>query len=154
MKAPRTIPSTVDEYIAGFPLDVQRKLKQVRAAIRKAAPDAEEVISYRMPAFRLEGQLVFFAGFPTHIGIYPKTAGMAKLEKRLAPYKGAEKSIRLPLARPVPVDLIGEVVKIRVKENLASAAAKKKARATKRPARVDKAGPEPVSRRRASRGRA
>jgi uncharacterized protein YdhG (YjbR/CyaY superfamily) len=154
MKAPRTIPNSVDDYIAGFPPDVQRKLKQVRSAIRKAAPNAEEVISYRMPAFRLEGQLVFFAGFPGHIGIYPKTEGMAKLEKQLAPYRGAKKSIRLPLEKPVPVDLIGEVVKIRVKENLASAAVKKKARAAKVPSRVKKAAAKPLSTRRASRGRA
>jgi len=154
MKASRTIPKTVDEYIAGFPRDVQKKLKQVRTAIRKAAPNAEEVISYQMPAFRLEGQLIFFAGFATHIGIYPKTAGMARLEKQLAPYKGAKKSIRLPLDEPVPVDLIGEVVRIRVKENLTSAAAKKKSRAAKRPSRAKKAASKPVSTRRASRGRA
>jgi uncharacterized protein YdhG (YjbR/CyaY superfamily) len=79
---------------------------------------------------------------------------MAKLEKQLAPYKGAKKSIRLPLEKPVPVDLIGEVVKIRVKENLASAAAKKKARAAKLPSRVKKAAAKPSSTRRASRGRA
>ena len=122
MAAPRTI----DEYIAGFPPKVRAILRNVRATVQKAAPVAEETISYRIPAFRLGGALVYFAAFQKHIGFFPPVRGDAKLKKALAPYAGAKGNLRFPYDRPIPYGLIRKIVKLRAKQNLAKAAAKRK----------------------------
>lgn len=108
--------ATIDEYIAGFPDDVQKILEKVRATIRKAVPDAEEAIKYEIPAYVLNGNLVFFAGYKSHIGIYPVPAGTQKFQKAIARYKAGKGTLRFPLDEPIPYDLIAEVVKYRVKE--------------------------------------
>lgn len=126
MKKPATkaaaTPETVEAYIAQFPADVRARLARVRAAIRKAAPEAEESITYRIPTFKLEGPLLYFAAFSTHIGIYPVTAALkAQLGKELAPYTSpkAKGTMRFPLDAPLPIRLIGRIARIRVLENRA-----------------------------------
>ena|SRR5215467_10314582 len=126
MKNKATNPKTVDGYIAGFPQDVQEILKKVRSAVRKAAPAAEETISYRIPSYTLNGKLVYFAAFKRHIGFYPRVTGIAKFKRELSAYEGAKGSVRFPLDRPIPLGLVSKIVKFRVKENLARAKAKKK----------------------------
>ncbi len=126
MQTEQKEPTTIDEYIAGFPPDVQEKLQKVRATIRKAAPDAEETIKYRMPTFILDGNLVYFAGFKNHIGFYPIPTGVDRFKKELSAYKTAKGSVQFPLGQPIPYGLITRIVKFRVKENRARAAAKNK----------------------------
>ncbi len=126
MKPDQTQPTTIDEYIAGFPPDVQAILEKVRATIRKAAPGAEETIKYRMPTFMLHGNLVYFAAFKDHIGFYPVPTGVEKFKKELAAYKMGRGSIQFPLDQPIPYGLISKIVKFRAKENLAKAKAKGK----------------------------
>ena len=126
MKPESKAPTTIDEYIAGFPPDVQKILRQVRTTIRQAAPGAEETISYRMPTFTLLGYLVYFAGFKNHIGFYPIQTGIEKFKKELARYEQGKGSVQFPLDQPMPYDLIRKIVKFRVKENLARAKAKGK----------------------------
>ena len=121
MKIDQTAPKTIDEYIAGYTPDVQKTLQRVRMTIRKAAPDAKETISYQMPAFILNGNLVYFAGFKNHIGFYPIPTGVEKFKKELAVYKQGKGSVQFPLDNPVPYGLISKIVKFRVKENLAKA---------------------------------
>lgn len=118
----------IDEYIAQFPAEVQRKLKQVRQAIRRAAPEAEEVISYRMPAFRQQGIVVYFAGWKEHVGLYPPVQGDAELEAAVAEYAGPKGNLQFPLAAPMPLDLIERIVRHRVQQNLDRAQSKKKPR--------------------------
>jgi uncharacterized protein YdhG (YjbR/CyaY superfamily) len=129
MSPSKTAPETIDEYIATFPKAVQEVLGEVRKTIRKTAPRAEETIKYGMPAFTLNGNLVFFAAFKNHIGLYsaPRT-GSEKFKKELSAYQGVKGSVKFPLDKPIPFDLIGKIVKIRVKENLerTKATAKKK----------------------------
>ncbi|MFT3822942.1 MAG: DUF1801 domain-containing protein [Chitinophagaceae bacterium] len=108
----------IDEYITVFPEDVQVKLQQMRTTINKAAPKAVEVISYNMPAFRLHGVLVYFAGYKKHIGFYPTGSAIAAFKKELSVYKGAKGSVQFPLDKPLPLALISKMVKLRVKENL------------------------------------
>ena len=96
--------------------------------IRKAAPDAQEAISYRIPAFTLNGALVYFAAFKKHIGFYPPVKGDARLEKAIAAYAGPKGNLQFPLDRPIPYDLIEKIVKLRMRQNLAQAAAKRKLR--------------------------
>jgi uncharacterized protein YdhG (YjbR/CyaY superfamily) len=117
--------TNIDEYIADFPKDIQVILEQVRATIHKAAPDAKETISYQMPAFALEGILVYFAAFKNHIGFFPTASGVAHFEKELMKYKTSKGTIQFPLDRPIPFDLIRKIVLFRVKENLAKAKRKK-----------------------------
>ncbi len=126
MKPDQTQPTTIDEYIAGFPPDVQAILEKVRATIRKAAPGAGETIKYRMPTFTQHGNLVHFAAFKNHIGFYPVPTGIEKFKKELAPYKMGRGSIQFPLDQPIPYGLISKIVKFRAKENLAKAKAKGK----------------------------
>ena len=110
-------PGDVDHYIAAFPIDVQRQLRRVRTAIKKAAPNAHEVISYGMPAFVLNGiGLLSFAAWKNHIAIYPAPTGSASFNKRLEPYRAEKSTVRFPLDEPIPVDLIAEIVKLRVRE--------------------------------------
>jgi len=126
MQTKQTAPKNIDEYIAGFPHDVQEILEKIRMAIRKAAPDAGETIKYQMPTFTLKGNLVHFAAFKKHIGFYPAPTGTEKFQKELSVYQGAKGSVRFPLDKPIPFDLISRIVKFRVKENLERAAAKGK----------------------------
>lgn len=126
MNPSRRAPESIDEYIAGCPKDVQPILKKIRLTIRKAAPNAQEAISYQMPTFKLSGNLVHFAAFKGHIGFYPTPSGTAKFRKEISGYQGAKGSIRFPLDEPMPYDLISRIVKFRVKENVERAAAKGK----------------------------
>jgi uncharacterized protein YdhG (YjbR/CyaY superfamily) len=121
-----TTPQTIDEYISGFPPDVQAILQNVRSTIRENAPEAQETINYRIPTFTLNGNLVHFAAFKNHIGFYPTPSGMERFKAELSDYEGAKGSARLPLDKPIPYDLIGEIVRFRVAENKAKAAAKRK----------------------------
>jgi len=126
MKTDQTAPRNIDEYIAGFPRDVQEILEQMRLTIREAAPDAEETISYRMPTFTLKGNLVHFAAHKKHIGLYPTPSGIEKFEDELSAYRSSKGAVQFPLDRPIPFDLISEIVKFRVRENLERAEAKGK----------------------------
>lgn len=108
--------NTIDEYIAGFPENVQEILQQIRMTIRKAAPDAVEAISYAMPTFKLNGNLIHFAAFKNHIGLYPAPQGIEAFEKELSVYKGAKGSVQFPLDQPMPLALITKITKFRVKQ--------------------------------------
>jgi uncharacterized protein YdhG (YjbR/CyaY superfamily) len=121
-RVPEDTPADINEYIAGFPSDVQKILQRIRKTIRKAAPAAEEAISYAIPAFKLNGNLVFFAAYKNHISVYPAPRGAAQFKKELAQYEGGKGTVQFPLDQPVPYDLITRIVKYRVAEN----AAKKK----------------------------
>jgi uncharacterized protein YdhG (YjbR/CyaY superfamily) len=125
MKTRHTLPRNIDEYIAGFPHDVQERLEKIRRTIRQAAPDAEEAIKYRMPTFTLKGNLVHFAAYKNHIGFYPAPIGIERFKKELSVYAGAKGSVRFPLDKPVPFGLIGRIVKFRVKNTLERAEAKR-----------------------------
>jgi len=109
---------TVDEYISMFPDNVQNILEKLRQTIKESAPGAEEAISYQMPAFKLNGTLVWFAAFKNHIGFYPKLSGIEAFKKELSQYKGAKGSVQFPIDKPIPYDLVRKIVKYRVKENL------------------------------------
>lgn len=111
----------MDEYIANFPEDVQNILQKIRSVIGKAAPGAAETIKYRIPTFTLNGNLVHFAAFQNHIGFYPTPTGIERFKKELAVYEVAKGTVRLPLDKPIPYDLITEIVKFRVQENMNSA---------------------------------
>lgn len=126
MDTNKTIPATIDEYIAGFPKDVQQILQKIRMTIHEAAPEAQEKISYQMPTFYLKGNLVHFAAFKEHIGFYPVPTGIEKFKKELSVYKQGKGSVQFPLDQPMPYALITKIVKFRVKENLAKAKEKKK----------------------------
>jgi uncharacterized protein YdhG (YjbR/CyaY superfamily) len=110
--------TSIDEYVLTFPKEVQEKLREIRKVIKAAAPDAEERISYQMPAFRLKGILVYFAAFQHHIGFYPTGSAIVTFKKDLAGYKSGKGSVQFPLDRPLPLDLIRKIVKFRVSENL------------------------------------
>ena len=122
----KTDVANVDEYIAGFPADIRKKLQQMREVIRKAAPKAEETIKYAMPAYVLHGHLVFFAAFKNHIGFYATPTGHDEFAKELSKYKSGRGSVQFPLDEPLPLSLIKQIVKFRVAENLASAKAQAK----------------------------
>ena len=129
MRTDQTAPKNIDEYVAGFPHDVQEILEKIRMTIRKAAPDAEETISYQIPTFTLKGHyLVYFAAFKKHIGFYPAPIGNAEFKEELSVYEAGKGTAKFPLDKPIPFGLISKIVKFRVKENLARAAAKGKKR--------------------------
>ena len=110
-------PATVDSYIAGFPIQTQQILKEIRATIKKAAPGAEETISYAMPGYKLHGKpLVYFAGYEHHIGFYATPSGHAEFEKELSKYKQGKGSVQFPIDKPMPLALIARMVKFKVKE--------------------------------------
>jgi uncharacterized protein YdhG (YjbR/CyaY superfamily) len=109
---------TIDEYIASYPKNIQNILEELRQVIRDTAPDAKEVISYQMPAFKQNGILVWFAAFKNHIGFFPKASAIEVFKNKLAPYQISKGTIRFPLNDPLPFDLIKEIVKFRVKEDL------------------------------------
>lgn len=114
----------VDIYIAGFPAETQNFLSQVRETIQKAAPGAEEVISYQMPAYKFHGMLVYFAGYKNHIGFYPTGSGIESFKHKLSGYKTSKGTVQFPLNQPLPLDLITEMVRFRVRENLERLTAK------------------------------
>jgi len=118
--------NSIDEYIASFPEDIQNILNDIRATIRAAAPEATEKISYQMPTFFLNGNLVHFAAFKTHIGFYPTPSGIDEFKAELSKYKGGKGSIQFPIDQPVPLDLIAKIVKYRISENLKKAVGKSK----------------------------
>ena len=122
----RTTPKSIDEYIAPFPPEVQSILERIRLTISNAAPGAQETISYQIPAFTLSGVLLYFAAFKKHIGFYPPIRGDARLEKAISTYAGEKGNLRFPLDQPIPYGLIERIVKLRVEQNLAKAAAKRK----------------------------
>ena len=109
--------ATIDEYIAGYSPDVRQILKKIRATIRKAAPKADESISYGIPTYKLNGPLIYFAAYKSHIGIYPMTGTTReKFKKELSKYEGGEGTARFPLDEPIPYALITRIVKFRMKE--------------------------------------
>lgn len=112
-----TKPLTIDEYIAGFPRDIQQALKSIRMTIHKAAPQAEEAIKYSMPTFILNGNLIHFAAYKNHIGIYPVPRGDELFKKALSVYEGEKSTMRIPLDEPLPLALISKIVKYNVKRN-------------------------------------
>ena len=120
--------TTIDDYIAGFPKDVQLILEELRATIRKTAPEAEETINYQIPTFTLNGNLVHFAAYKNHIGFYPTPSGIAAFKEELSGYEGAKGSVQFPIDKPLPLRLITKIVKFRVKENLERAGGKVKKR--------------------------
>ncbi len=120
-------PTTTDEYISGFPDDIQLILNQVRAIIKQASPEAEESISYGMPAYKLKGKpLVYFAGFKTHIGFYATPSGHTEFARELSKYKQGKGSVQFPLDQAIPYELIAQIVAFRVFENLEKGKTKKK----------------------------
>jgi uncharacterized protein YdhG (YjbR/CyaY superfamily) len=129
-----TTPTNIEEYIAASPATVRPILRELRRVIRAAAPDATEVISYRMPAFRQRGILVYFAAFKSHIGMFPPVRGDAKLAKALAPYAGPKGNLKFPLDQALPYALIKRIVRLRVKQDSVKAHAKTAKRASARKA--------------------
>ena len=128
MRTDQTAPKNIDEYIAGFPQDVQEILEKIRLTIRKAAPDAEETIKYQIPTFTLKGNLLSFAAYKKHIGFYPAPIGNAEFKEELSVYATGKGTVKFPLDKPIPFDLISKIVKFRIKENLERAEAKAKKR--------------------------
>ena len=126
METNKKNPQNIDEYIANFPQEIQEILQELRATIHGAAPEAEEVISYQMPTFRLKGNLVHFAAYKNHIGFYPTPSGIENFKEELSAYEGAKGSVKFPINQPLPLDTITKIVKFRAKENLEKAASKKK----------------------------
>ncbi|MBC7836530.1 DUF1801 domain-containing protein [Acetobacteraceae bacterium] len=111
----------IDSYIEDYPKDVQSILKKLRATIKKAAPNATEAISYGIPTFKLNGNLVHFGGFEKHIGLYPGSGAIKIFKKDLLKYKGGKGTIQFPIDEPLPFDLITKIVKLRVTQNLKKA---------------------------------
>jgi uncharacterized protein YdhG (YjbR/CyaY superfamily) len=127
MKTSTDTPQTIDEYIAGFPPQVQALLQKVRATIKKAAPKAEEMIRYKMPTFALNGKyLIYFAGYQKHISLYPAPIGNPEFAEEIAPYESGKGTLKFPIDKPVPFKLITRIVKFRAGENLANAQAKRR----------------------------
>jgi uncharacterized protein YdhG (YjbR/CyaY superfamily) len=116
--------TSVEEYHSGFPKATMDMLKELRRTIQAAAPEAEEIISYNMPAYKLKGMLVYYAGYSKHIGFYPGASGIEHFKKEIAGYKWAKGSVQFPLEEPLPLTLVTKIVKFRVKENLERAALK------------------------------
>lgn len=114
---PETNFKTIDEYIASFPNDIQVVLQQIRHAVRESAPQAEETISYKMPAFRQNGILVYFAAFKDHIGFFPTALGVEEFADKLKRYKTSKGTVQFPLNQPMPIELIKEIVSYRILQN-------------------------------------
>ena len=123
-----TAPKSIDAYIAASSSQVKPILEKIRKTVRAAAPEAHEIISYRMPAFRLDGILLYFAAFKAHVGLFPPVSGDPALEKALSRYAGPKGNLKFPLDRPIPYGLVRRIVLLRVKQNLSRAAAKRKKR--------------------------
>lgn len=117
MEANKTTYRTIDQYIADFPPDLQDILTKIRKVIKEAAPDAKEKISYQMPAFELNGNLVYYCAFKKHIGFYPTPSGIGAFREELSGYKGAKGSVQFPLKKPIPYYLIRRITEYRAEEN-------------------------------------
>jgi uncharacterized protein YdhG (YjbR/CyaY superfamily) len=129
MKTEQAAPASIGEYIAGFPPDVRRALEEVRATIRETVPEAEETISYGIPTFRLDGTyLVYFAGYRAHLSLYPAPLGVPEFEAEMAVYGSGKGTAKLPLNRPMPLDLVRRIVQYRAGQNRERAASKGKTR--------------------------
>ena len=126
MLTDQSTPKTIDEYISGFHGDIREILEKVRMTIKAAAPEAEETIKYQMPTFTLRGNLISFAAYKKHIGLYPAPTGDEEFNRKLMVYKTEKSTVRFPLDKPIPFDLISNIVKYRVKENLSRTEAKAK----------------------------
>ena len=111
-------PESIDAYIATFPVGVRGTLEAIRQTIRKAAPDAEETISYQIPTFALHGNLIHFTAFKSHIGVYPGAAAIEEFRHELVGYRTAKGTIQLPLDKPIPAALIARIVRFNVERNL------------------------------------
>jgi uncharacterized protein YdhG (YjbR/CyaY superfamily) len=120
--------TSIDAYIASFPEETQKILEELRATIKDSAPDAEEKISYQIPTFALKGNLVHFAAYKNHIGFYPTSSGIQAFKKELSIYEGAKGTVRFPIDKPLPLELISKIVKFRVAENLRKAEQKSRKR--------------------------
>src|SRR5512145_2876576 len=126
MDSNKTSFQSIDDYIATFPAEIQTILQTLRDTIKAAAPEASEKISYQMPTFAFNGNLVHFAAFKNHIGFYPAPTGIEQFAEELARYEGSKGAIRFPIDQPLPLDLITRIVKFRVQENLKKADKRKK----------------------------
>ncbi|MEL3960959.1 DUF1801 domain-containing protein [Lysinibacillus endophyticus] len=113
----KTIPKSIDEYILQYPQEIQEILNTIRKVIKDSAPNAEEKISYGMPTFALNGNLVHFAAFKNHIGFYPSSSGISSFQQELSEYKTSKGAVQFPIGKPIPYDLISKIVKFRVAEN-------------------------------------
>jgi uncharacterized protein YdhG (YjbR/CyaY superfamily) len=125
MKTSQESPTDIEGYITAFPAEIQEILQKIRATIRKAAPRAQETIKYGMPTYALDGNLVHFAAFKKHIGLFPPVKSDAEFRRAVAAYEGPKGNLRFPLDEPIPYELISRMVKIRVKETLAKAESKR-----------------------------
>lgn len=114
----RTSVTSIDEYIRSFPPEIQQLLEQIRDTVKHTAPEAEETINYAMPTFKLNGNLVHFAAYKNHIGFYPTPSGIEAYKEKLSVYKSSKGAVQFPLDKPLPLDLIKEIVMFRVKENM------------------------------------
>jgi len=117
MEKTKVVPETVDQYIAAFPADVKKRMQQLRKTIKAGAPNADELISYQMPGYKYFGMLVYFAAYKNHIGFYPGAGGLLEFYKELSSFKSAKGSVQFPHDRPIPYDIIGKIVRFRVKQN-------------------------------------
>ena len=126
METKRTAPKNIDEYIAGCPAEVQPLLEKMRSTIHAAAPQAVEAISYQIPTFKLEGNLVHFAAFKDHLSFFPTSSGIEHFKQELSAYKNAKGTVQFPLDRPIPFELIDRITRFRVRENLERAEKKKR----------------------------
>ena len=122
---PKRVFKNVDEYVATFPRNVQVILQEMRQAVKEAAPEAEEVISYQMPAFKQNGIVVYFAAFKDHIGFFPTASGIEAFKEKLTDFKISKGTVQFPLSKPIPTELVKEMVRFRVKENLSKKGKKK-----------------------------
>jgi uncharacterized protein YdhG (YjbR/CyaY superfamily) len=114
---PKTRFTSVDDYILTFPVSAQKKLREIRKAIKESAPEAMEKISYNMPAYTYKGMLVYFAAHTSHLGFYPMKSSIKAFEKELTDYNCSAGTVQFPYSRPLPVDLIKRIVKFRIEEN-------------------------------------
>jgi len=126
MEKKENSPTTIDEYIAGYPEELQVKLNEIRRIIKATIPEAKETISYGIPTFALMGNVVHFGGFKSHIGFYPAPSGIEHFKEEIAPYLASKGTLQFPLDKPLPVDLIRRITEFRMQENLQKAAAKVK----------------------------
>ena len=132
MKKMQTQPKTIDDYIADFPEDVQLKMEKIRAAIRKAAPQAEEAMKYGIPTFVLHGNLIHFAGYKNHIGLYPGSKPIEEFEDELAGYETSKGTVQFPLDKRIPLGLITKITKFCVARNKERASPRKGAKAQRK----------------------
>lgn len=126
MEKGKALPISIDQYITEAPHEVQDKLRELRLVIKSVVPEAEERIAYGMPTFSQNGNLVHFASFKNHIGFFPAPSGIENFQEELAKYKTSKGTVQFPLDEDIPMDLVREIVRFRLKENLAKATKKKK----------------------------